>query len=183
MDETLFTLINRGWAHPGLDAFFRYLSSYPGFGLPLLASLLVALAWRWRAAGLKLGLALILLVTIAETVGQSAKVLWQQPRPCHAAPAEVRLPPGVECRNPLAGLPSGHALNYFAAATFLGLALRRRAAAAALLAIAALVALSRVYLGLHYPSQVVAGAALGAALGGLAAAAAIRWLPFPRRLC
>lgn len=44
-------------------------------------------------------------------------------------------------------MPSGHALNFFSAAAFLGLALRRRALTAALFAIAALVALSRVYLG------------------------------------
>jgi len=49
-------------------------------------------------------------------------------------------------------MPSGHALNFFSAAAFLGLALRRRALTAALFAIAALVALSRVYLGVHYPS-------------------------------
>jgi undecaprenyl-diphosphatase len=179
MDEILFTRINQGWAHPGLDAFFGYLSSYAGFGLPLLALLLAALAWRWRAEGLKLGLALILVVAAGEALGHIVKDLLQQPRPCHAAP--TRLPPGVECRNPLAGLPSNHALNYFAAAAFLGLALRRRAAAATLFAVAALVALSRVYLGLHYPSQALAGAALGAALGSAAAAAATRCLPFLRR--
>ena len=201
MDETLLLRINQGWVHPALDALFGYLSWYAGFGLPLLALLLVWLAWRWRAAGLKLGLALILVVATGETLGQFAKDLLQQPHPCHAAGlgdespaalgqstvrdspsgAHVRLPPGVECRTPLAGMPSNHALNYFAAAAFLGAALRRRGLTAALLAAATLVALSRVYLGLHYPSQVLAGAALGSALGLAAAGLGARFLPFLRR--
>lgn len=49
------------------------------------------------------------------------------------------------------------------------------------LASATLVALSRVYLGLHYPSQVLAGAALGSALGLAAAGLGARYLPFLRR--
>lgn len=182
MDQTLFAQINQGWAHPALDAFFTYLSSYAGFGLPLLVLLLAWLAWRWRAAGLKLGLALILVVAAGETLGSIVKDLVQQPRPCHAAPAQVRQPPGVECRNPLAGLPSNHAINFFSAATFLGVLLRRRGLAATLAALAVLVALSRVYLGKHYPSQVLAGAALGVTLGWLAAWAGTRYLPFMRRL-
>jgi len=189
MDETLLLRINQDWAHPALDALFGYLSWYAGFGLPLLALLLVWLAWRRRAAGLKLGLALILVVAAGETLGQFAKDILQQPRPCQAAGlgheppsgAQVRLPPGVECRNPFAGMPSNHALNYFAAAAFLGAALRRRGLTAALLAVATLVALSRVYLGLHYPSQVLAGAALGSALGLAAAGLGARFLPFLRR--
>lgn len=180
MDETLLLRINQGWAHPALDALFGYLSWYAGFGLPLLALLLVWLAWRRRVAGLKLGLALILVVAAGETLGQFAKDIWQQSRPCQAAAAHVRLPPGIECRNPFAGMPSNHALNYFAAATFLGAALRRRGLTAALLAVATLVVLSRVYLGLHYPSQVLAGAALGSALG-LVAGLGARYLPFLRR--
>ena len=176
MDEALFAHVNQAWVHPGLDALFVYLSSFAYFGLPLLTLLIILLAWRRRSLGLKLGLALILVVVAGETLGNLAKHLAQQPRPCHAPSVHARLPPGVECRNPLAGLPSNHALDYFAAAAFLGLVLRRRAVAAAALAVATLVALSRVYLGLHYPSQVLAGAALGSALGILAAWLGTRYL-------
>jgi undecaprenyl-diphosphatase len=70
-----------------------------------------------------------------------------------------------------ASLPSGHAATAFAAAVAVGLVyprLRRP-----LLAMAAVVALSRVYLGVHYLSDVLAGAMLGIALG-VAAAWAVR---------
>jgi undecaprenyl-diphosphatase len=62
-----------------------------------------------------------------------------------------------------ASMPSGHAWIAFAAATVLCVAVPRRRAW--FLALAGLIALSRVYLGVHYPSDVVAGAAGGVVTG------------------
>ena len=67
--------------------------------------------------------------------------------------------------------PSGHATTAFAAAAAIG-ALHPRLRVP-LYALAALVGLSRIYLGVHYTLDVVAGAALGVALG-LAVAWTIR---------
>ncbi|HEY4829153.1 MAG TPA: phosphatase PAP2 family protein [Solirubrobacteraceae bacterium] len=58
--------------------------------------------------------------------------------------------------------PSGHAAAAFAFATGVGRVLPREAAA--LRALAALVAYSRVHTGVHYPGDVIAGALLGGAL-------------------
>ena len=59
--------------------------------------------------------------------------------------------------------PSGHAATSFAAATLLALVLPRLAVPAAVLALA--VAWSRLYLGVHYPLDAVAGAVLGVVIG------------------
>jgi diacylglycerol kinase family enzyme/membrane-associated phospholipid phosphatase len=76
-------------------------------------------------------------------------------------------------RQPLsASFPSGHAASATAFVT--GVALEHPAAAAAIAPLAAGVAYSRVYVGVHYPSDVVAGAALGGAM----ALASLR--PWPR---
>ncbi|MGD9694242.1 MAG: phosphatase PAP2 family protein [Thermoleophilia bacterium] len=60
-----------------------------------------------------------------------------------------------------ASFPSGHAATAFAAAVVVGAAHPRLRAP--LLALAGMVALSRIYLGVHYPLDVAAGGALGVA--------------------
>jgi membrane-associated phospholipid phosphatase len=78
--------------------------------------------------------------------------------------------PRLEGLPPLAGTlsglsyPSAHSATSFAAARMLSPALP----AGPLYALAIGLALSRPYLGLHYPSDILAGAALGAALAELA---------------
>jgi membrane-associated phospholipid phosphatase len=73
--------------------------------------------------------------------------------------------------------PSGHASGSFCVAAFLaitlpavwpGAAWRARFVAAGTLAIASLIAVSRVYLGAHFPSDVLAGALTGACFGAAA---------------
>jgi membrane-associated phospholipid phosphatase len=73
--------------------------------------------------------------------------------------------------------PSGHASGSFCVAAFVTVALpavwqspawRARSVAAATIALASLIAVSRVYLGAHFPSDVLAGALMGALLGGIA---------------
>ena len=68
-----------------------------------------------------------------------------------------------------ASFPSGHSATAFATAVAVGLVYPRLRWP--LLALAALVALSRVYLGMHYSTDVLAGTALGVAVG-----LAIGWL-------
>jgi membrane-associated phospholipid phosphatase len=68
--------------------------------------------------------------------------------------------------------PSGHAMTAFAGATMLAVELPRYRAP--LLVLATLIALSRLYNGVHYPTDVVAGAAAGAAIALLLRAASRR---------
>jgi undecaprenyl-diphosphatase len=78
-------------------------------------------------------------------------------------------------------MPSGHACTAFAAAVAVGLVHPRMRCP--LLALASLVALSRVWLGVHYLTDVIVGAALGASIAlllwWLAGRAGLR--PFDRR--
>ena len=78
--------------------------------------------------------------------------------------------------------PSGHATVAFACATVLALAVPRLRVP--LFALAALIAFSRVYVGVHYPFDVLAGAVLGVGLATalrMLAAALRRSDPLPRR--
>lgn len=79
--------------------------------------------------------------------------------------------------------PSGHAAGNFCVAVFLAVALpaiwphapaRTRVLTAVAVVFATLVATSRVYLGAHFPSDVLAGAVLGALVGGAAGVLYVR---------
>ncbi len=101
------------------------------------------------AAGLSAGLALFLAQFIAHAVNR--------PRPFVADPAGVHVF-GHHAADP--GFPSDHATAAFAIAV--AILLRDRRWGAVALAFACVLAVGRVAIGVHYPSDVLAGAALGA---------------------
>lgn len=116
---------------------------------------LAADAWR-RRPPLAAELAT---VSYAAAAGIDAglKRAFERPRPPLADPAIhplVRLPHS-------SSMPSGHAATAFAAAVAVGLVHPRLRWP--LLALASLIAVSRVWLGVHYPSDVIVGAGVGAA--------------------
>src|SRR5581483_11547375 len=86
------------------------------------------------------------------------KDVFDRPRPSLVDPA---VEPLVAVPHSYA-MPSGHAATAFGAAAAVALVHRRLGAP--LLALATLVALSRVWLGVHYLSDVLVGAALGSAV-------------------
>lgn len=91
-------------------------------------------------------------------VGKVISTLVDRARPFKSDPSDVH---ALIHHAADAGFPSDHATAAFAIATAIWL--RDRRLGAVLLAVATLVAIGRVALGLHWPSDVAAGAALGAA--------------------
>jgi undecaprenyl-diphosphatase len=108
----------------------------------------------------------VLLLAESALVNQGIKRLVKRPRPQAVEPRPMHL------RTPLtSSFPSGHASAAFAAAGFLGR--RHPHLRPAYLALAAVVATSRVHVQIHHASDVVAGAAIGTAFSRLAD----RWWP------
>lgn len=117
----------------------------------MLALVLSAVYRRWGVL-----LLTIIAVALADFAVAALKAIVDRPRPfAHYAEPKVLVP-----RPHDASFPSGHAATSFAAATILSFAFPK--AAPAFLVLAAAVAYSRVYVGVHYPLDVLAGAALGA---------------------
>jgi undecaprenyl-diphosphatase len=121
----------------------------------------VLLLWFKRMRGFALLLATGLAVGLSDFLGAMTKELVARDRPCHVLPGLREI---ANCSNSFA-FPSNHAINSFTAATLIGLSYKRTAYALYTLAI--LIGYSRVYLGVHYPSDVLGGALCGILIGFL----------------
>jgi membrane-associated phospholipid phosphatase len=110
------------------------------------------------------------LALTSAVVNAVLKPLWGRRRPERVM---NRIPFARRVRMPKSrSFPSGHAASGFAFAT--GVASEAPVPGGLLAVLAALVAYSRVHTGVHYPSDVVAGALIGAALSPIAVSAAER---------
>jgi undecaprenyl-diphosphatase len=116
----------------------------------VLAAVLSAIYRRWGVL-----LLTFLAVALADWTSMAIKALVHRPRPPLRYPDPKTLVPLPHDGS----FPSGHAATSFAAATILSFAFPRLAPA--LLILASAVAFSRVYVGVHYPLDVIGGAALG----------------------
>ena len=145
---------------PAISLFYVFTVIGAGWGLFAVLPFLARRATRGATLGL-----LGAVVATSGTVS-ALKALVGRVRPCDAlgwcTPILVASPGG-------GSFPSGHAAGSFAFAAFVTMRSPRWAPLA--LAYAALVAWSRCVLGVHYPSDVVGGAFLGAARGAAFAGA------------
>jgi len=168
LDTALLLWINGTWANPLLDQFMPWVT-YLGSAYAV-AVAITAVGWRlrqrrwaWRAVVVAC-LCLALVYGVVAGFYNGVKYEVQRQRPFVTLGAELRVPAWqVQAIRPASSFPSGHAANAFMLATLLTALLQRRRWWL-WYGLASLVALSRVYLGLHYPVDVLAGAALGMGL-------------------
>jgi undecaprenyl-diphosphatase len=169
---------------PLLDFDRALIDVAPAFEHPLLTAVFVALSAWWVKGPLLVGLGLCsdlrcrrlplaFMAAAAATVAASLvvhllKETFDRARPPEADPGLGSLTAIPD--NP--SFPSGHSATAFAAATAVAIMSPRLRPWA--LGIAAAVALSRVYLRVHFPLDVVAGALLGIGLGALCAVVALQ---------
>lgn len=168
-----------------LDVFFAWISQGDSFSIPLLLLVMIFWIWRFGKDGFLFWLLSIALIIAGDQLGGVLKQLFAQPRPCAELGEVVRRVDTlfhINCSRHLNGMPSNHALNFFLFATFSGYVLRWRGWLLGFGMLAALVALSRVYLGVHYPSQILVGALIGMGLGFAAAWLCVRYLPLVQRV-
>lgn len=139
---------------PFLDALFVIITN-TGSALFIFAAILLVY-WLWDK---RLGFLLSVLLLVSAALNLYLKVLFGSPRP----PAALHKPVPLLDN----GFPSGHAQTTTAFWTAIALALRGWWIVIAVV-MTALVALSRVYLGVHFIGDVLGGVAIGLGLGVVA---------------
>jgi len=155
LDEVIFRAVNLAGADPTLDRIMIFFTILSG----VYVIFLVAVPLWWR--GLRTAtFDVLLILAITIVVSEGIKYLVDRPRPCDAL-ANVNTLAGYRCSAEFdPAFPSGHASRAFAVAAFLTIRFRWRLAIPAG-AFAVLAGISRVYLGLHWPSDVLGGAVVG----------------------
>ncbi|UCE03359.1 MAG: phosphatase PAP2 family protein [Candidatus Latescibacterota bacterium] len=154
LDTSLFRWIN---GHPNavFDSLMPFVTGAGNWHLVILVTwtaLLLFGGGRGRVAAL---LVIPLLILSDQTSSNLLKNIFERLRPCNALP-DVRLLAG--CSSSFS-MPSSHAANFGAAALHLSIHYPRMAPILAGMAL--LVAYSRVYVGVHYPFDVVVGLGVG----------------------
>jgi undecaprenyl-diphosphatase len=164
LDTRLFLLLNGLHTH-WLDPVMYYIS-YRFTWIPLYAVIAVLLGIRYKWKALLILLFIILLVTLSDQLSVLFKNYFERLRPCHEPDLQgmIHLVRG-RCGGRF-GFVSSHATNTFAFAIFIGMLFqdRFRMIYPVLLLWAFLNSYSRIYLGVHYPGDVISGALLGTAI-------------------
>ena len=136
--------------------------------LPLYIAILVILGIKYKKKLLIIFPLLILTVVITDQVSLHVfKNVFERLRPCHEPSLEglVHIVNG-KCGGKF-GFVSSHASNSFGIATISFLLMKKRWFSISILLWASIVAYSRVYLGVHYPGDIIGGTLLGLASGYL----------------
>ena len=165
-DRWLFLWIN-GAHTPWLDPVMKGLSA-PYTWIPLYA-LLLFLFFRtltWRQALMAVGAALLCFLLTDRISVMAFKEVVCRLRPSHE-PSLAGMVHLLEGRGGLYGFVSSHAANLFGLATLSTLVIRKKWLQWPLFTLVAFVGYSRIYVGKHYPLDVLCGALTGMLVGWL----------------
>jgi undecaprenyl-diphosphatase len=167
IDLAIFYFINHSLSTGFMDKFFSTITDVNKWYIAYI--ILAGIAFfKGGIRGKILVIGLILLILVTDQTGfRILKELFERVRPCRAI-SDAITPLG--CAGGYS-FPSNHALNNFAAATFIYRLFPNYKWVVFI--VAALIALSRVYLGVHYPSDILVGALIGVAFGYLFSLAAL----------
>ncbi|MEJ7558370.1 MAG: phosphatase PAP2 family protein [Pedobacter sp.] len=165
-DVDLFLMIHKGLSNPFLD-WLAPLMRNRYFWAPLYLFIIVFCVKEYQRKGWLMIAMLLLSFAISDiTASRLIKYSVGRIRPCNAINLTDEIIHRVPCGSGYS-FPSAHATNHFAIAVFLIFLFYRRWKPILPLALAwaFLISFSQIYVGVHYPIDVISGAILGTMIG------------------
>lgn len=166
LDTSLFIFFN-SFNSPFWDKIMWWISGSKSW-IPLYLIIIAYIIYKYRWKAIITIVFIALVVVLADQISVKAfKEVFQRLRPCHNSNLQdiVHL-----VRNKCGGkygFVSSHAANTFAVAFFLSKLFKNRNFSIFIFIWASVVSYSRIYLGVHYPFDVLGGAVLGSTIGYL----------------
>ena len=134
---------------------------YPFYGL-----LIVAMGWRYKWNALITIIFIAITITLADQISVKCfKFVFERLRPSHNPEIKEQVNILNGYRGGQFGFVSSHAANTFALAAFTTRLFKNKYFSWFIFLWAAVVSYSRIYLGVHYPLDIIGGALLGMGLG------------------
>ena len=173
--DTQVLLAINGWHAPWADTLMWYISAKETW-IPLYLLLVGLLVWRYRKPAMtnvkwmqKIPACMVLILVVGCTVGVAdfiasgiLKDLVARPRPTRVPELEGVLHLVNGYRSGQFGFVSSHAANTMACALLFSLIWRNKIATVGLMLWVAANCYSRMYLGVHYPLDIIGGLLVGA---------------------
>lgn len=161
IDTDLFLSLN-GRHSAFFDSFFTYFTAKETW-YPFYILLMLVILHKYKMKGIWVLLFVIITIVLSDQLSVFIKELVERLRPSHepGISQKINLPTGKGGKY---GFVSSHAANSFALAVFIGLVAQSKRFWGVALLWALLTAYSRIYVGVHYPFDVLAGGLLGAGI-------------------
>ena len=165
IDTTVFLFLN-DLNSPFMDHVMFYISDRFTW-IPFYVFLAYLIFRSYKLKGIWIFLLAIVTITLSDQISDAMKDNLMRYRPCHEPALEGMVHIVRNHCGGLYGFVSSHAANSFALATFIILTIGKRFKylIPVMLTFASLKAYSRVYLGVHYPGDIIFGAILGILIG------------------
>ncbi len=165
-DKSLMLFLN-GLHNPFFDRIMWVISARETW-IPLYLALLVWLIWKLGKKSVYPILFALVAVGLSDFISVHAfKEVFHRLRPCHDPEIGQMMHLLHQYCGGLYGFVSSHAADTFSLAMFLSLVIRSRWFTVCMVGWASLVSYSRIYLGVHFPGDIMGGALLGSLIAYL----------------